>query len=185
MMSKSASLGPIRFAFSRRVGAGVFMGFFLAHPASMLIVSLASPGASAGVSTMAALDWRHLPMGMLFAFVGALGGYVYHRAVERNLAAAREAERMRLQRERLEVLLQTAGAVCHELGQPMTVVRAHAEVLLDDPPPHPMREDLHAIIENVDEMVELLRKLQNVTRYATKPYVGNVRIIDLDEATRL
>lgn len=40
-----------------------------------------------------------------------------------------KAEDNRIQRERMEGVLELAGAVCHELNQPMTVVSVNSEII--------------------------------------------------------
>jgi signal transduction histidine kinase len=168
-----------------RVAAGGGGGFVLLHPASMLIVGLTSPERHQfWVPIVNALTPEHLPMGIFFFVLGALAGYVHHRNVERLLAQARIHQALRLEREQFEVLLQTAGAVCHEFGQPMTVVRVRAEMLQEKvPADSPAGEDLSEIVTNVDRMAHQMRLLQNVTKYVTKPYIGGVRIIDIEKAT--
>lgn len=81
-----------------------------------------------------------------------------------------------------EATAQLAGAVAHELNQPLTVVITGAELMA-----HRGRspEDLLALSRQMAEasyrMADIVVKLQKATCYKAKPYVGGVHIADLDE----
>ena len=170
-----------------RVTVGAIGGYALLHPVSMVLVSMFSPDHHPtwhGVSS--AFTLSHLPMGAFFAILGALLGFVHHRGVERLVREVREQERLRLERERILVLLETAGAVCHELGQPVSILRLQVQLLEQHMPPSSRAvDDVRAIVVNLDRMGGLLHRLQRVTRYVTKPYVGNMNIIDIEKACEL
>lgn len=97
----------------------------------------------------------------------------------------RRAEEERLERERLQVSLQMAGAVCHELNQPMQSISGYAEsCMMNVSEENPLRVKLGKIIELTRRMGEITRKLTRITRYETKDYVEGVKIVDLDRASR-
>lgn len=90
-----------------------------------------------------------------------------------------------LKRERLEGVLETAGAVCHEFNQPLQIISAYSQLLAADPEASPnTQERIENIRANVKRLGELTRKLMNVTRYETQDYTGTgnpqQRIIDLE-----
>ncbi len=92
-----------------------------------------------------------------------------------------EAERTR--REKLQAVLEMAGAVCHELNQPMTAIAGYGEItLMKTPPDDPNYEKVAKIVEQIRRMGEITKKLMKVTRYRTRHYVDGTRIIDIDEA---
>jgi C4-dicarboxylate-specific signal transduction histidine kinase len=97
----------------------------------------------------------------------------------------RRAERDRLKQERLQGVLEMAGAVCHELNQPMQVLCAYCERFLrtaaED---NPMGEHIKGIVEKIDEMALIIRKLEMIAAYETKTYIEGKRIIDIDKACR-
>jgi C4-dicarboxylate-specific signal transduction histidine kinase len=94
------------------------------------------------------------------------------------------AEEERLQRERLEVSLQMAGAVCHELNQPIQGISGYAETLLRElPEGHAVRGRVARIMDLTERMAVITGKLTKITRYATKDYLKGIKIIDLDEAS--
>lgn len=89
-----------------------------------------------------------------------------------------------LEKKKLQGIIEMAGAVCHELNQPLQVVSASAEMLAQGiEPEHPMFGKIERIMKQVDRMGEITRKLMNVTRYETKDYL-TTRIIDIEKSTR-
>jgi sigma-B regulation protein RsbU (phosphoserine phosphatase) len=84
-----------------------------------------------------------------------------------------------LEKEKLQVIFEMTGAICHELSQPMQAISGNSELMLmniqkDNP--------LYRKIKTIkDRMGDITRKLKRVTRYKTKDYI-NSKIIDLDSA---
>ena len=95
------------------------------------------------------------------------------------------AEEERLARERLEVSLQMAGGVCHELNQPLQTLSGYAESLLintsADAPHYPT---VAKIMDCCGQMGKITGKLMRITKYATKDYLQGIKIVDLDRASR-
>jgi PAS domain S-box-containing protein len=93
------------------------------------------------------------------------------------------AESEKLRSEKLQGILELAGAVCHELNQPLMAISGYSELarlqLADD---HIAHKKLCNILEQVERMESILRKLMNITCYRTKDYSFGQRIIDLDKA---
>jgi PAS domain S-box-containing protein len=113
------------------------------------------------------------------------GKIVAVQAILRNMAERRRVEQERIQREKLEAVLEMAGAVCHEFNQPLQTISGFSELLMVD-----MKEDdpfyryAKSIQDNVFRMAELTRKLLEIKgRYATKSYL-NRRIVDIDETLK-
>ena len=93
------------------------------------------------------------------------------------------AEQERLEKERLQVSLEMAGAVCHELNQPIQGVSSYAENLLGRLSPGSSEYgQVQGVMDLVGRMGRITRKLMKITRYETKDYVKGVRIIDIDRA---
>ena len=96
------------------------------------------------------------------------------------------AEQQQLQRERLQGVLEMAGAVCHELNQPMQVIVAYCGLLSGD-----ISQDsasyayIEKIQQELDRIEEVTKKLMRVTTYQTKEYVEGIKIIDIDRASRM
>jgi PAS domain S-box-containing protein len=112
----------------------------------------------------------HTPMGIV--------------CVVRDLTVLKEAEAAAHHSARLQGALELAGAVCHDLNQPLMAITGYAELILlecpDDAPHAPL---LNKIVDQVAKVGAITKKLMRVTRYETKTYL-NQQIIDIDKASR-
>jgi PAS domain S-box-containing protein len=100
--------------------------------------------------------------------------------------AEHERQRELIRREKLHGALEMAGATCHEFNQPMQVISGYTELLLRDiRDSGPGYEELKRIKAASDRMIEITRKLQQITRYRTREYVGGATIIDIDKSSCL
>ena len=76
-----------------------------------------------------------------------------------------------------------AGAVCHELNQPLMGVSGYSElVLMDMPEKNPQYENIRKLKIQVDRMTVITKKLMRVTQYKTKSYLQR-NIVDIDAAS--
>ncbi len=88
-----------------------------------------------------------------------------------------------IEKEKLKGIVEIAGAVCHELNQPMQAVLGYTELLLMDlSEDAPLYERIKAIKSQVDRMVTITKKMMTTTRYKTKDYL-NGKIVDLENAS--
>ena len=95
------------------------------------------------------------------------------------------AEQERLKRERLQVTLEMAGAVCHELNQPLQAASGYCEtMLLNLEENDPAYKKINKILELVEKMGTITKKLMKITKYETKDYVSGVKIIDIEKAAK-
>jgi phosphoserine phosphatase RsbU/P len=93
-----------------------------------------------------------------------------------------ELQKALLEKEKLQVIFEMTGAICHELTQPMQAISGNSELMLMSiPKDNPLYRNIKTIKEQVDRMGTITRKLKKVTRYRTKNYI-NSKIIDLDNA---
>jgi PAS domain S-box-containing protein len=104
-------------------------------------------------------------------------------AVLSDLTEKNRAAQNRIQKERLEGVLETAGAVCHELNQPLQALSGYTELLAMRLDGHDARSYVDKLTAQIERMRDITDKLQGVTRYETKGYAGNTRIIDIDKAS--
>jgi PAS domain S-box-containing protein len=85
--------------------------------------------------------------------------------------------------EKQALLAELAGTAAHELNQPLTSVMGYGELLIRRlPPGTPERNAAQVIMQEAERMADLVRKIGKITRYETKSYVGDQRILDLDRA---
>ena len=104
-------------------------------------------------------------------------------AILSDLTDKNRAAQNRMQKEKLEGVLETAGAVCHEFNQPLQAISGYTELMEVKLDGHEARSYIENLTAQIDRMRSITDKLQGVTRYETKDYVGNTRIIDLQKAS--
>jgi len=96
----------------------------------------------------------------------------------------KQAEADKVKTEKLQGVLELAGAVCHELNQPLQAICGYTELMaIDLHSDHPLFATASKINKQADHMGEITRKLMNITQYETKKYLEG-KIIDIDRAAR-
>jgi signal transduction histidine kinase len=94
----------------------------------------------------------------------------------------RRAERAIEQAARNDTVVQLAGGVAHELNQPLTMIISSGELLANhERSPEESRVLAGRMVEAALRMSGIVDKLQGASVYRSKHYVGNVRIVDLDQ----
>ena len=105
--------------------------------------------------------------------------------ISRDTTDRKRAEEERLKRERLEGVLELAGAACHELNQPMQSISLNTELLIskaaDD---EQFLKKLQTIERQIARMSEITGKLRKITKYETREYIGGIKIIDIDKSSQ-
>ena len=118
--------------------------------------------------------------GELVGSVGIMTDLRERRRMQEKLNAAQEELR---NREKQSLIAELAGAAAHELNQPLTSVLGYSEIIrrrAKDNQPH-LRET-EALVREAERMAEIVRKIGKITKYETKAYVGDAKIIDLDRS---
>jgi PAS domain S-box-containing protein len=129
------------------------------------------------ISLSAATIYEH---GMPVATFGIFTDLRDRVRVEEQLAQAQEKLALT---EKQALLAELAGATAHELNQPLTSVMGYAELLMRKVgEPSPAFRAAQVIHSEAQRMAEIVRKIGKLTRYETKSYVGEQRILDLDRA---
>jgi PAS domain S-box-containing protein len=94
------------------------------------------------------------------------------------------AQEDRIQREKLQGVLEMAGAVCHELNQPLTTLYITSDLLLDFPKKEKLKENIHVIKNEAVRIGKITYKLMKITKYQTRDYLNGSRIFDIDKASQ-
>jgi len=118
-------------------------------------------------------------------------GYVVKPFETRSLIVSIEialhrhrSESERIYREKLQAVLETAGAICHEMNQPMMAISGHTELLMGTlDPSDPTYQKIEKIKFQVERMSAITQKLMGITRYETKDYVQGERIVDIEKSS--
>ena len=98
----------------------------------------------------------------------------------------RQLEEERLQRERLQGVIEMAGAACHELNQPLQTLFGYSHLLLGElSEDSPLFGKIEEIKKSIDQLGQITKKIMHITRYETKEYIEGSKIIDIDKASSL
>ena len=89
------------------------------------------------------------------------------------------------EKEKLQGVLEMAGAVCHEINQPLQAVTGYAELLMMKVEKNTSQYEMAKHIKDgVQHIGGLTRKIMGISKYKTKEYLGNERaIVDIDGAS--
>jgi PAS domain S-box-containing protein len=102
-----------------------------------------------------------------------------------DISKSKEVEKERLEKEKLLSILEMAGAVGHELNNPLQVVVTCTENLAPAPDGDQRKAQYYRLLKkSVDKIRKTVRKFQNITQYETKDYVQGEKIIDIDAASQ-
>ncbi len=97
--------------------------------------------------------------------------------IEQELTAIREKL---IESERERAVSELAGAASHELNQPLTAVAGNLQLILGR---KDLAPDLRAVLEKLsaetDRMTAVVKQIGRSTRFQTKKYLNNTRIVDL------
>jgi PAS domain S-box-containing protein len=100
-----------------------------------------------------------------------------------DLTEKNRAARDRLHKEKLQGVLETAGAVCHELNQPLQTLSGYTEIMISQAQPPESGQMLDKIMAQIERMRDITDKLQGVTRYEATQYAQDTKIIDIHKAS--
>jgi PAS domain S-box-containing protein len=95
-----------------------------------------------------------------------------------------KAEEERMQRQKLQGALELAGAVCHELNQPLTIISITSDLLKDFPDGKNLGGNIDIIKKEISRMGEITKKLMKITKYETRQYLNGNKILDIDKASQ-
>lgn len=104
-------------------------------------------------------------------------------AILADLTSKNSAHMDRVRKEKLEGVLETAGAVCHEFNQPLQALSGYTELIALQKTDKARTSYVSKILDQVDRMHDITRKLQNITHYETTDYAGVTKIIDIYKAS--
>ncbi|SLM31793.1 exported hypothetical protein [Desulfamplus magnetovallimortis] len=116
---------------------------------------------------------------------------VINSELEKEIEERKEAEealrksRQELdEKKKLDAVMETAGAVCHELNQPLQIISGCCELLSENSTFDPkIQRKIDMIVKQVDRMTNINRNLMNITSYKTKSYLTST-IIDINESSK-
>lgn len=102
-------------------------------------------------------------------------------AMTRDITARKRAEEERAQRERVQGVLELAGAACHELNQPLQYIYYVLDEMREENPKSKLIPELK---KQCDRLREITGKLEGITTYQTRDYIRGSKIIDIHGASK-
>ena len=108
------------------------------------------------------------------AISNALQKFKMQREIEEQRRALLDAERQR-------VMMESVGAACHHFAQPLTTMLNYLQMLakgegIEEPSKSLMFEQC---LKAAEDMRVILNKFQEVSEYRTRPYVADIKILDI------
>ncbi len=100
-----------------------------------------------------------------------------------DITELKHAQELLLDQQRLEGIVEMAGAVAHEFSQPLQAILLNCE-LLRSSASLMEKKPLSRLEKQVEYLGELVHKLTDITRYAKKDYPGTQGIIDIQKAAK-
>jgi len=117
-----------------------------------------------------------------------LRGKTFVLCVARDISERKLSEEEKLNIERLRGVIELAGAVCHEVNQPLQIMSGLVDLLsqeIDTKDYHSIDPgQIHLEIKNeIQRMSEMNKKIMKITKYETKDYL-DCKIIDIDKSSK-
>ena len=116
--------------------------------------------------------------------IGVSGTLLGMLFLNRQIQKRQQAEALLLKHEKMAGVVEMAGAVCHELNQPLQVILGNSEIMLMDlEADHPLSTRVRRIQEQVKRMSKTTRNLIEITSYETKRFPQGT-VIDIYKASK-
>jgi len=118
--------------------------------------------------------------------IGSVGIFTDLRAKKRIEEQLENAQQELQMNEQKTFIAELAGATAHELNQPLTTIMGYAGILerqlgeLEDQPA--LKRALSTIVREAERMAEIVRKIGKLTKFESKAYVGDTKIIDIERS---
>jgi len=98
-----------------------------------------------------------------------------------DISERKNARLQRVKREKLKGALEIAGAVCHELHQPLQALLADSKLIMMDcsKDKQLINKRLNNIINQITRIGKIINKVSSITEYKTTKYAGDVEIFDI------
>jgi nitrogen-specific signal transduction histidine kinase len=87
------------------------------------------------------------------------------------------------EKEKLEGVLEMAGAAAHHLSQPTQVLLSGAAYLKREQFDDHVREMADIMLDALNRLRDLIGRIQSITRYESEAYVQGKRIVDIYKAS--
>ena len=97
-----------------------------------------------------------------------------------DISQRKAIEKEKFEKERLQGVLEMAGAVCHEINQPLQAILGYSELLLMGSESRYIEQrNIQSIKSQAARIGKITKKLSGITHYRTVDYPGKSKIIDI------
>ncbi len=101
-----------------------------------------------------------------------------------DLTSRIKAENDKNQKEKLQGILEMAGAVCHELNQPIMAISGYSELLMNSiSEEESVYDKIQKIYTQSRRTGEITRKLMSLTRYEAMDYADGEKIVNIETSS--
>jgi len=100
-----------------------------------------------------------------------------------DITKKKKYDKKTIETEKLKAVVNLAGAISHELGQPLTGITCYTSLMLEDiQEGDKFFKEITEIDNQTTRMEQLIKKFQKITRYEKKSYVEDHEILDIDKS---
>ena len=106
--------------------------------------------------------------------------------VVRDITPLKKAEQLAIDQHKLKGIMELAGAMAHELNQPLTAITMGLEIIsrqIQSRRAIP-QEAIRDTMQSVERMSAIIKKLSEITQYETRDYVETMKILDIDGSSK-
>jgi len=97
---------------------------------------------------------------------------------------SRKFYKERLEKEKLAGVIEMAGAICHEINQPLQSIYAYCEALtLDGQMEKQVYDYFIKIDEQIKRIAKITKKVSRIKKYESRDYLPGSKIIDIEKAS--
>lgn len=114
---------------------------------------------------------------------GETGGVL---EIIQDITEKKKYEEEMIQKEKLQSVIELAGAVAHELNQPLTGITGYCALIKEEiDNAHPLYKDISEIEKQAARLEKLVNKFQNIARLENQGYSGTNKILDLHKSSKI
>jgi signal transduction histidine kinase len=99
-----------------------------------------------------------------------------------------EIQKQLIKSEKKAAMTETAGAIAHELRQPLTAVLGAIELINTVPRESAADGHLDKLLATIRKqclrVADIIKKMEQLVVYKTRPYIKGQKILDLDESSQ-
>jgi len=103
--------------------------------------------------------------------------------IKEDITERKQAEIILIEHEKLQGVLEMAGAVCHEINQPLMALVGYLELLeMKVSETNQQDSSFEKINTQLKRVNAIITKLMQITKYETKDYIQGTKIIDIEKS---